>query len=99
MTRAIVYYTTVFAIGFLATLLWIGCAGGPPAGSSAPGREDRGDNPFGLVVTYAETEGRVRVSFAQPLAADEQMFLRLRRGHYGALDCAEVIAANDPIDT
>src|SRR5262249_50304476 len=54
---------------------------------------------LGLVVTYAEGEGRVRVSYAQPLAPDQSMFLRLRRGKYGTLDCAEVVATTDPIDT
>ncbi|MCU1278606.1 MAG: hypothetical protein JWM53_2152, partial [bacterium] len=77
MTRAIVYYVAVFAVGFLATLLWVGCAVAPPAGVPAPGREDRGDNPLGLKVRYDEAEGRVRVSVGQPLAADQQLFLKL----------------------
>jgi hypothetical protein len=83
---------TILCIAFVA-----GCSFGGGARQSG-GRADHGDNPLGLVVTFSEAEGRVRVSFAQPLAADQSMYLRLRRGHYGALDCNEVIATTNPID-
>lgn len=82
----------------VCTLLVAGCSLGGGA-TRSPGRADRGDNPLGLVVTYAEAEGRVRVSLPQPLAADETLYLRLRRGHYGALDCNELIASTPPVDT
>src|SRR2546421_7792308 len=98
MTRAIVYYATVFAVGFVATLLWIGCAVSPSTGGGAPGREDHGDNPYGLVVTYAQEQGSVHVAVGKPLGDGEKMYLRLRRGHFGTLDCQDVIATTAAID-
>ena len=99
MTRAIVFFAFVFAVGFFVTLLFIGCgsATGAPGGVTT-GREDRGDNPYGLVVTYAEEEGRVHVAVGKPLGDGDKMYLRLRRGHFGLLDCQEVVDTTSPID-
>ena len=90
----------VAALIFVGVLIGTGCDVGPStsAGSGA-GREDRGDNPYGLVVTYAEAEGRVHVAIGKPLADGEKMYLRLRRGHFGLLDCSEVVETTSPIDT
>jgi hypothetical protein len=96
--RAVAYYAFVFIVGFVATLLWIGCAGGPSTDSVSGGREDHGDNPYGLVVTYTEDEGRVHVAVGKPLGDGEQMFLRLRRGHFGHLDCQDVVETTSAID-
>ncbi len=96
MKRLILLSLALVAIGFL---VGAGCGGDGGHNGAAGGRQDHGDNPLGLVVTYDEAEGRVRVSFAQPLAADQAMFLRLRRGSYGTLDCAQVVATVDPVDT
>src|SRR3954470_13610825 len=98
MIRAIIYYAFVFTVGFVATLLYVGCATGPSTGGVGGGREDHGDNPYGLVVTYAEDEGRVRVAIGKPLGDGEQMYLRLRRGHFGHLDCADVVQTTSPVD-
>ena len=98
MIRAIFYYAFVFAVGFVATLLWIGCAVGPSTGGVAGGREDHGDNPYGLVVTYAEDEGRVHVTVGKSLGEGEQMYLRLRRGHFGHLDCTDVVQTTSAVD-
>ena len=98
LPRVVVYYAFVFAVGFVLTILWLGCSVGPSTGSVAPGREDKGDNPYGLVVTYAEEDGHVRVAIGKPLGDGEQMFLRLRRGHFGFLDCQDVVETTSAID-
>jgi hypothetical protein len=69
-------------------------------GSSRPSgaKADVGDNPLGLTVTYAQDDGRVRVSLPQPLADDEQLYLRLRRGRWNTLDCSQLVQEIDPID-
>ena len=98
MIRAIVYYAFVFTVGFVVTLLWMGCSTPASTGGSSAGREDHGDNPYGLVVTYAEDEGRVHVAVGKPLGDGEQLYLRLRRGHFGHLDCTDVVQTTTPVD-
>jgi hypothetical protein len=79
---------------FFATTL-AGC--GAVGGSGGPGhRADVGDNPLGLVLT-AQADGSVRFRLP-PLDADQQLFLRIRRGHWNTLDCNQLVQAVSPID-
>src|SRR4051794_30485652 len=95
MKRVIVLVSAIVAAGCGAG----GGSGGSDGPNGAGGKQDRGDNPLGLIVTYAQDDGHVRVSFAKSLGDGQSMFIRLRRGHFGALDCAQVMRAVDPVDT
>jgi hypothetical protein len=98
MKRVIVLVGAMLAAG-----CGVGGGAGGPNGSGgsngSDGKADRGDNPLGLIVTYAQDDGHVRVSFARSLSDGQAMFIRLRRGHFGTLDCAQVMRAVDPVDT
>ena len=72
------------------------CRSAAPSGRRqrrAGGREDRGDNPYGLVVTYAEDDGRVRVASASRSATASSCTCGCGAGTSGTLDCADVVAA------
>src|SRR4051794_39137226 len=98
MKRALAVYITIIVAISITIAVVAGCGVDGGAGSSAA-RQDHGDNPLGLIVTYAADDGRVRVLFGQALADGRAMFIRLRRGSFGTLDCADVMRAVDPVDT
>src|SRR5438094_10071394 len=98
MKRALALYIGIVVVISVTIAFVTGCGVEGGAGS-AGARQDHGDNPLGLIVTYAQDDGRVRVSFGQALADGQAMFIRLRRGSFGTLDCADVMRAVDPVDT
>src|SRR5438270_11022884 len=99
MKRALALYITIVVAVCITIAVVAGCGVEGGATGSPGDRQDHGDNPLGLIVTYAQDDGRVRVSFGQALANGQAMFIRLRRGSFGTLDCADVMRAVDPVDT
>jgi hypothetical protein len=70
---------------------------GPIGGDAGNGHKaDVGDNPLGLIAS-ANPDGTVRLQLP-PLDANQQLYLRLRRGHWNTLDCTQMVGEVAPID-